>query len=128
MRCLGASWRWESRSRPAASRASVYSNRVAPPAIEGIRQAAEQAMAARAVPGMIVMWARRGRDGGALFLGTDADGVRLGPRMSGGVRGPEPIATVASITKLATALAVLRLVDSGTVSLDDPLGAHVPDA
>lgn len=35
---------------------------------------------------------------------------------------------VASITKLATALAVLRLVDAGRISLDDPLARHVPEA
>jgi len=35
---------------------------------------------------------------------------------------------VASVTKLATALAVLRLVDAGVVGLDDPLATHLPEA
>jgi CubicO group peptidase (beta-lactamase class C family) len=35
---------------------------------------------------------------------------------------------VASITKLATALAVLRLADRGALALDDPIGRHLPDA
>ena len=35
---------------------------------------------------------------------------------------------VASVTKLATALAVLRLVAGGQVALDDPLSLHVPEA
>jgi beta-lactamase class C len=35
---------------------------------------------------------------------------------------------VASITKLATALAVLRLVERGALALDDPLARYLPDA
>lgn len=52
---------------------------------------------------------------------------------SGGDRGDCAISVdslfpVASITKLATALAVLRLVDRGELTLDDPLAYHVPEA
>jgi beta-lactamase class C len=35
---------------------------------------------------------------------------------------------VASITKLATALAVLRLADTGALTIDDQLSEHLPDA
>jgi CubicO group peptidase (beta-lactamase class C family) len=35
---------------------------------------------------------------------------------------------VASLTKLATALAVLRLADAGRLAMDDPLASHIPEA
>lgn len=41
---------------------------------------------------------------------------------------PDTIVPVASITKLATALAILRLVASGHIQIDDPLSRHLPDA
>ena len=34
---------------------------------------------------------------------------------------------IGSVTKLFTALATLRLVDGGSVGLDDPIGAHLPE-
>ncbi len=52
-------------------------------------------------------------------LGTDATGRPL----TDGSLFP-----VASVTKLATALAVLRLVDRGIMALDDPLALHLPEA
>ncbi|HEV8638587.1 MAG TPA: serine hydrolase domain-containing protein [Chloroflexota bacterium] len=54
-----------------------------------------------------------------LFVGTDPIGQPL---------GPDTLLPVASITKLATALAVLRLVDAGDLWLDDPLARHLPEA
>ncbi len=41
---------------------------------------------------------------------------------------PDTIVPVASITKLATALAVLRLVADGRLRLDDPVAIHLPEA
>ncbi|HEX9017520.1 MAG TPA: serine hydrolase domain-containing protein [Chloroflexota bacterium] len=54
-----------------------------------------------------------------LHAGTDADGAPL---------ADDSLFPVASVSKLATALAVLRIVDSGAVSLDDPIARHVPEA
>ena len=41
--------------------------------------------------------------------------------------GPETMFLSASMTKVVTAMAVLRLVDQGKVRLDDPLSRHLPD-
>lgn len=54
-----------------------------------------------------------------LRLGTDASGCPL---------AADSLFPVASVTKLATALAVLRLVDRALLALDDPLGLHLPEA
>jgi CubicO group peptidase (beta-lactamase class C family) len=66
--------------------------------------AARDAMARRRVPGMVVAL-RRGDDVALWGEGMDPD-------------APFP---VASVTKLATALCVLRLVDAGELRLDDEL-------
>lgn len=61
-----------------------------------------------------------------IALSVTAGGVRQ--RWSAGV-APDvsaPLA-VASITKLVTATAVMRLVDAGEVGVDDPLTEHVPE-
>jgi beta-lactamase class C len=42
--------------------------------------------------------------------------------------GAEVLFPVASVTKLATALAALRLVATGTMALDDALAEHLPEA
>lgn len=52
-------------------------------------------------------------------IGTDALDLTL---------TPDSLFPVASITKLATALAALRLVDDGTLGLDVPLAHYLPDA
>jgi CubicO group peptidase (beta-lactamase class C family) len=52
-------------------------------------------------------------------VGNDAGGVPL---------AEDTLFPVASITKLATALAVLRLVEDGRLDLDDPLHTHLPEA
>jgi beta-lactamase class C len=54
-----------------------------------------------------------------LAWGADARGVAL---------TPDTLFPVASITKLATALAVLVLADRGLLSLEDQLSSHVPEA
>lgn len=71
------------------------------------------------VPGLIVGAARANNLPAILAYGKDADGTPL---------TPESLVPVASITKLATALSVLRLVDASTIGLDDDLHAHLPDA
>jgi CubicO group peptidase (beta-lactamase class C family) len=78
-----------------------------------------EVMRSRSVPGFVIA---RVRDGAAveyLVTGTDAAGTPL---------AADTLIPVASITKLATALAVLRLVASGAVALDDPLARHLPNA
>lgn len=79
----------------------------------------EAALAAARVPGAVVAWARGDGEPELIVVGTDADGRALSEDT------PFP---VASISKLAVALAVLRLVGDGKLGLDDELGAHLPKA
>ncbi len=69
--------------------------------------------------GLAVVVARRGRPAETLVLGTDAADRPI---------TRDSLFPVASITKLATALSVLRLVDAGLLALDDPLARHLPEA
>lgn len=87
-----------------------------PPAV---REAAEELIAAGHVPGLVVAAARAGGPVETLALGTDGAGAPL---------APETLFPVASVTKLATALAALRLVDQGRVGLDDELAQLLPEA
>lgn len=71
------------------------------------------------VPGL-VMLSQRGNDRVVpLVFGADAAGVSV---------ERDSLFIVASITKLATALTVLRLVDAGQAGLDDPLANYLPMA
>lgn len=68
---------------------------------------------------------------GLLIAVADSDGVRyLAEGDDGNGQGLDAatLFPVASISKLATALAVLRLVDRGRMELDDALALHVPEA
>ncbi len=87
--------------------------------VAAIRSAVEQAFQTGRVSGIIVAVARRDAAPSTWSFGVDAAGVPL---------TPETVVPVASITKLATALVVLHLVDCGAVALDEPLGRYVPDA
>lgn len=78
-----------------------------------------QVMRAAQVPGMVVAVARGDQPIDYTVAGSDARGVAL---------AADALFPVASITKLATALAVLRLCDQGVLALDEPIGAHVPEA
>lgn len=69
--------------------------------------------------GIAVGVSRAGGQPDYLFMGADAAGRHL---------GEDSLFPVASVTKLATALAVLRLVDRGVLVLDDPLAEHLPEA
>ena len=73
----------------------------------------------KAVPGILLAVARGIRPPEFLAAGVDAAGVPL---------RADTLFPVASITKLATALAVLRLAASGALALDDRLDRLLPDA
>ena len=83
-----------------------------------VRRAIEQLAAGHNLPCVLVAWSQ-GTEVQLLTAGTDAAGA---PPASAA------LFPVASVTKLATALAVLRLAASGGVVLDDPLAAHLPEA
>ena len=76
-------------------------------------------MREKAVPGFVIAAARGIRPTEFLVAGADAGGVAL---------ETGSLFPVASLTKLATALAVLRLAATGALAIDDPLAAHLPDA
>lgn len=84
-----------------------------------VEQVAARIVAAGQVPGMVVAMVRADGPIEHVVVGNDGAGTPL---------APDTLFTVASITKLATALVVLRLCDSGTLALDDMLGEYVPDA
>lgn len=79
----------------------------------------EATMRERGVPGFVIAVARGLRPTEILVAGVDGGGIAV---------EPGSLLPVASITKLATALAVLRLAAAGALALDDPLAAHLPDA
>lgn len=88
------------------------------PSIDLPPAAIEQLSAAR-VPGAVVAIARDGEPALQMAYGADARGALL---------SPASLMPVASVTKLATALAVLRLADQGRLHVDDPLYLHLPEA
>jgi beta-lactamase class C len=78
-----------------------------------------EAMRSYNVPGLVVACRH---ESGPIFhyaRGTDAAGQAL---------APDALFPVASVTKLATALAVLRLVDESALALDVPLSTYLPEA
>ncbi|NOK59891.1 MAG: serine hydrolase [Chloroflexi bacterium AL-W] len=89
------------------------------PIKDRVRQAAEQMMANTKVPGVVVVVARPNEPTMHLAVGVDGLGRPL---------AADSLFPVASVTKLATALATLRLVDAGLVDLDDLLRDHLPYA
>lgn len=68
---------------------------------------------------MVVVVARDGAPAESLALGVDAAGRPL---------QSNSLLPVASITKLATALPILRLTAAGQLDLDAPIGRYLPDA
>jgi CubicO group peptidase (beta-lactamase class C family) len=84
-----------------------------------VQHAVDAAMQGGQVPGMVLAVARGDRP--IEYLAAGADGL-------GRPLARDSLFPVASITKLATALAVLRLADSGELALDDPLEQHLPGA
>src|SRR5262245_57841343 len=86
---------------------------------ENVRRAVETVMSAGRVPGIVLAVARGQGAPAYLAIGSDAAGRPI---------DRESLFPVASITKLATALAVLRLADSGLLALDDLLRDYLPVA
>src|SRR5436309_7816617 len=84
-----------------------------------VRPVAEGIMRDDAVPGMVIAVAQGGGPPQSLAVGTDAAGTPL---------AADTLFPVASITKLATALAVLRLIAAGELALDAPLTLYLPEA
>jgi beta-lactamase class C len=82
-----------------------------------MHRAVVEVMSAGHVPGIVVAVARGDGPVEYLALGVDALGRPL---------GHDSIFPVASITKLATALVVLRLIENGALALDDQLSDHLP--
>lgn len=71
------------------------------------------------VPGIVLAVARDGGPVAELVFGTDASANAL---------RSDTLFPVASITKLATALAVLRLADTGALQVGEPLSRYLPEA
>lgn len=79
----------------------------------------DRIMREEAVPGLVVAIARGDGEPEQLVAGSDGAGRPL---------AAESLFPVASLTKLAVALAILRLADAGRLALDDPLARHLPEA
>jgi beta-lactamase class C len=86
---------------------------------EKIRHAVEEVMRAARVPGMVLAVASGELPARVLAVGEDARGRPL---------ARDSLLPVASVTKLAAALAVLRLADRGALTPDDQLSEHLPEA
>ena len=86
---------------------------------DAVQSAVAEVMQRGQVPGIALAVARGQQPVEYLIVGEDARGRPL---------ARESLFPVASVTKLATALTVLRLVDSGALALDDPLAWHLPAA
>src|SRR5262245_44541048 len=86
--------------------------------IADTRAAVEQLAVRHSLPCVLVAQANGGRVE-TLAVGTGAADVSP---------AADFLFPVASVTKLATALAVLRLAAKGQLALEDPLMLHVPEA
>jgi CubicO group peptidase (beta-lactamase class C family) len=84
-----------------------------------VQRAIDAVLRGGQVPGIALAVARGDRPIEYLVAGADGRGRPL---------ARDSLFSVASITKLATALAVLRLADSGDLALDDSLEQHLPGA
>ncbi|NNJ08769.1 beta-lactamase family protein [Chloroflexales bacterium ZM16-3] len=87
--------------------------------IELFRPAAERCLFGARMGGLVLAAARGDAAPQTLALGIDAAGAQI---------TADSLFIGASLTKLATALAVLRLADLGALGLDDDLAEHLPDA
>jgi CubicO group peptidase (beta-lactamase class C family) len=72
-----------------------------------------------AIPGVVIAVARGDDPPDFLVIGADGLGRPL---------AADSLFPVASVTKLATALAVLRLADAARLTIEDALGRHAPEA
>ncbi|NTV63982.1 MAG: serine hydrolase, partial [Oscillochloris sp.] len=87
--------------------------------LTSLRSAGEQCLVAARMDGLVAALAQGDSEVQVLALGKDAAGVTL---------ESTSLFNGASLTKLAAALAVLRLVDLGALGLDDALMDHLPSA
>jgi CubicO group peptidase (beta-lactamase class C family) len=87
--------------------------------LDALRATLEATAAAYRLPGMVLAVARGEGPIESIAVGRDARGRPL---------AADSLVPIASITKLATALAVLRLADAGLLSVDDALSAYLPEA
>lgn len=74
----------------------------------------------KALPGVVAIVADRDGSTSTVALGV-AD------PLSGRLMEPDTIFRLASMTKLITAVGVMRLVDKGDLRLDDPIAQHLPE-
>ena len=100
--------------REVAGRVGVETERAA-----RIRDAIDETMASSQVPGIVLVLAQGDAPLKHVVVGTDAEGNPL---------ARDSLFPVASITKLAVALAVLRLCDKRQIALDTPLSQYLPEA
>jgi CubicO group peptidase (beta-lactamase class C family) len=89
------------------------------PDLAVLRPSLEAVLHTEDMPGIALAVALGAEPAQTLCVGCDAVGHEL---------APESLFPVASVTKLATALAVLRLVEAGRLALDDSLAEHLPEA
>jgi CubicO group peptidase (beta-lactamase class C family) len=87
--------------------------------LEAIRPRVEELLRRPAIPGAVIAVARDGHPIEHLAVGADARGKPL---------APDSLFPVASITKLATALSVLRLHDRGLLHYEDRLDTYLPES
>jgi beta-lactamase class C len=99
-----------------------------------LREIVETILRDRAVPGLVLAIARENIAGkgvapeGTTRVVAEVERLAVGTDAAGTQLTPEALLPVASITKLATSLAVLRLHATGVLSVEDPLAAHLPGA
>lgn len=85
----------------------------------GLPALLEETIAQAEIAGIAVAWNRRGSAPAPAVVGHDAQGRPL---------SEDSLYPTASLTKLAVALGVLRLVDRGTLDLDAPITRVLPEA
>lgn len=84
-----------------------------------VKPVAEKVMQDKNIPGIVIAVARGHDAPEYLALGNDGAGRAM---------KVDTLIPVASITKLATSLVVLRLAANGTLALDAPLADYLPEA
>jgi beta-lactamase class C len=87
--------------------------------LESMRPRVSELLKRPAIPGVVIAVARDGRPVEHLAVGSDAHSQPL---------APDSLFPVASITKLVTALSVLRLADCGALHYEDRLDAYLPES
>jgi CubicO group peptidase (beta-lactamase class C family) len=87
--------------------------------LKSIRPRVSELLQRPGIPRAVIAVARDGRPVEHLAVGSNARGRPL---------APDSLFPVASITKLATALSVLRLADRGALHCQDRLDAYLPES